>query len=226
MSLPNRVWLLRHAETTAPHVFNGAESDVGLSALGFRQATAVADWFRDHRPTVVASSGMRRAIDTAAPIAAACGVPHHVEHHLHERSIGPMAGQPFALHDGPWAETVTHWTAGNTTFTTPGAESFDELARRLVPAWERVISAHPGGRVVIVAHGIVCKVLLLSLLNGWDATGWGKLGRSANVAVSELTPHPEGKWHAERLLVVPDPVATLAEIPSSNGPMRVVKSEA
>jgi broad specificity phosphatase PhoE len=208
--LPERVWLMRHAETTAPHVFNGAESDVGLSPLGFLQASAVAGWFVQHAPTAVVSSAMRRAIDTAAPIAAACGVPHHVEPHLHERSIGPMAGSPFAF-DGPWAETVTHWTAGNTAFTTPGAESFDDLTARLLPAWGRVVTAHPGGRVVVVAHGIVCKVLLLSLLHDWDVSGWGKLGRSANVAVSELTPRADGRWAAERLLAVPDPAVGLTE---------------
>lgn len=226
MPLPDRVWLLRHAETTAPHVFNGAESDVELSEFGLRQSAAAADWFRDHRPTVVVSSAMRRAVDTAAPIAAACGVPHQIEPALHERRIGAMAGQPFALHDGPWADTVAEWTAGNTAFTTPGAESFDDLAGRLVPAWERVVSAHPGGRVVVVAHGIVCKVLLLSLLDGWDVTGWGKLGRSANVAVSELLPHPGGRWRAVRLLTVPEPVAALTEIPSPAGAPPAVKSEA
>jgi probable phosphoglycerate mutase len=225
MPRPDRIWLLRHAETTAPHVFNGAESDVGLSELGFRQAAAAADWFRDHTPTAVVSSGMRRAIDTAAPIATACGVPHLIEPDLHERRIGPMAGQAFAF-DGPWAETIGHWTAGNTAFTTPGAESFDDLAGRLIPAWERVVSAHPGGRVVVVAHGIVCKVLLLSLLDGWDSSGWGKLGRSANVAVSELIPHMGSKWQSVRLLTVPEAVAAITEIPSPAAPPVAIKSEA
>lgn len=225
MPFPECVWLMRHAETTAPHVFNGAESDVGLSPLGFLQAAAVADWFRMHRPTAVVSSAMRRAIDTAAPIAARCGVPHHLEPLLHERSIGAMAGQPFALHAGPWPETVANWTAGNTAYTTPGAESFDDLARRLVPAWERVVTAHPGGRVVVVAHGIVCKVLLLSLLHGWDVSGWGKLGRSANVAVSVLKPRPDGKWDADILLRVPGPAERLAES-TDQTPTSVVKSEA
>ncbi len=205
--LPERVWLLRHAETTAPDVFNGAESDVDLSALGERQAATVADWFRQHSPTVVVSSAMIRAIRTAAPIAAACGVPHTHEPRLHERRIGALAGTSFATEGGPWNDTLAAWTAGDTTFTTPGAESFDELRARLVPAWERVCAAHPGGRVVIVAHGIVCKVLLLCLLDGLGPTNWGKLGRVANVSVSELVPMASGKWHAEKLLTVPEGVA-------------------
>lgn len=83
MPLPERVWLTRHAETAAPNVFHGAESDIGLSALGERQVAAVAQWFRPLGPTAVVSSAMRRAVDTAGPIASACGVPHLIEPDLH-----------------------------------------------------------------------------------------------------------------------------------------------
>jgi len=217
MPLPERVWLLRHAETTAPTVFNGAESDVDLSELGRLQSAAVAGWFPQHRPTAVVSSAMRRAVNTALPIAAACGVPHTTHPHLFERRIGPLAGQPFATQSGPWHDTVAAWTAGDTAFTTPGAESFDELAGRLLPAWDEVCAAHPGGRVVVVAHGIVCKVLLLSLLDGFGVAAWGRMGRSANVSVSELVPLTNGKWVAEQLLMVPDPVAALTPPTGTRG---------
>ena len=214
--LPERVWLLRHAETTAPLVFNGAESDVDLSELGVLQATAVAGWFTEHNPTAVVSSPMLRAVRTAAPIAAACGVPHTVHPRLNERMIGALSGMPFTTHGGPWHETVAAWSAGDTAFTTDGAESFDDLVARLVPAWEEVCAAHPGGRVVVVAHGIVCKVLLLSLLEGHGPTGWGSLGRVANVSVSELVPAGGGRWSADKLLLVPDPVLAVAATPGGS----------
>ncbi len=209
MALPERVWLLRHAETTAPHVFNGAESDVHLSELGFLQAEALGRWFAPLKPTAVVSSTMIRAVQTAAPIARECEVAHTREHLLRERVIGPLSGQPFHLTDGPWADTVRAWTGGNTLFTTEGAESFDDLKFRLHEGWDRVTAEHAGGRIVIVAHGIVCKVLLLTLLKGWDAGGWEKLGKVANAAVSELVPGKDGRWHAERLLEIPEGIADL-----------------
>lgn len=212
MSRPDRVWLLRHAETTAPHVFNGADSDVDLSELGVRQAAAAGEWFRQHRPTAVVSSAMRRAISTARPIADVCGVGHSTIAALHERRIGPLAGQPFALDAGPWPETVRQWTAGNAAFTSEGAESFDDLTRRLLPAWEQAMAGHAGGRVVVVAHGIVCKVLLLNLLDGWDVRGWVNLGRAENVSVTELRPAANGKWLAESLLTVPEPVRAVTDV--------------
>jgi broad specificity phosphatase PhoE len=202
------IWLVRHAETSRPTVFHGAESDIGLSDLGRRQAAAAADWFAPLGVTAVVSSGMLRARDTAAPTAAACGVPHLIEPDLHERRVGAMSGTSFSSEGGPWPLTIDQWETGDTAFTTPGAESFDDLRRRLVPAFERVAAAHPGGRVVVVAHGVVCKVLLLCLLPGYGPGAWKRLGRVPNLAASELVGTADG-WSATGLLQVPPPVAAL-----------------
>src|SRR5581483_8043170 len=70
-TMMTRVFLLRHAETANPLVFHGAESDVALSPRGQRQAEAVARVLAGDRPDVVISSAMRRARDTAVPIARA-----------------------------------------------------------------------------------------------------------------------------------------------------------
>jgi probable phosphoglycerate mutase len=210
VNFPECVWLTRHAETAAPAVFHGAESDIGLSELGGRQAEAAAGWFRELRPTAVVSSGMIRARDTAGPIAEACKVPHFIEQGLHERRVGALGGQSFHASEGPWADTVREWSAGNTAFTTRGAESFDEIAARVVPAWNRVVAAHPNGRVVVIAHGVVCKVLLLSLLEGWSPNRWVDLGRVANLSVTEMWPS-SGCWKAGQLFVLPPPVSALTD---------------
>jgi broad specificity phosphatase PhoE len=207
--LPERVWIIRHGETTAPHVFNGAESDVPLSPLGFQQAEALAEWFVEHRPTAVISSAMIRAVQTASPVAKRIAIPHHTEPLLHERKVGAMAGTSFNWTDGPWMRTSNEWTAGNTGYTTEGAESFDDLTARIMPAWERAIAPHAGGRVVMIVHGIVCKVLLVNLLEGWDVRGWGKLGRVSNASISEIIPSETGRWLPKLLFHVPDPVAVL-----------------
>lgn len=208
MTQPECVWLLRHAETATPHVFHGAESDELLGELGQRQAEALGEWFVELRPTAVVSSAMRRAVATAVPVARLCGVPHMIEPGLHERRVGDFCGRAFAEVEGPWYDTVAHWTAGDTSFTTAGAESYDDLRTRLLDAWHRTVAAHAGARLVIVAHGIVCKVLLLELLPGHGPTAWAKLGRVPNVAVSCLRPTPIG-YEAGPLLAVPESVLRL-----------------
>ena len=67
--LPEAVWLVRHAETAAPTLFHGAESDIELGAHGHRQVAAAVKWFAALRPTVVVSSAMRRAVQMPTPLA-------------------------------------------------------------------------------------------------------------------------------------------------------------
>jgi len=207
-----RVWLARHAETTTPTVFHGAESDIGLSELGERQAVAAAEWFQTLQPTRLISSNMLRARRTAAPIAQRTELPHIVESRFHERRIGDMSGQPFSTTDGFWPITVREWSSGNTAYTTPDAESFDELRERLVTAWNDTMAAHAGERIVIIAHGIVCKVLLLCLLKEFGPKRWVELGHVPNLAVSELAGHSETGWRSTQILQVPPPVLALQAI--------------
>jgi broad specificity phosphatase PhoE len=203
------VWLCRHAETAVPNVFHGYESDVDLSEHGRLQAAAAAEWFRELKPTAVVSSAMRRAVETAKVIAARCNVPHLFEEKLHERRVGVLGGTSYAHAHGPWAETERRWAAGESHFTTEGAESYTELADRLVPAFHRAIEFHKDGRIVVVAHGIVCKILLLSLLKHHGPRKWVEIGNCLNMSFSELEMHSDGSWIANTLLQVPPPVAAL-----------------
>lgn len=226
MKYPELLWLARHAETATPSVFHGQESDIHLSQLGEKQAEAAAEWFAALNPTVVVSSTMKRAVQTAEPIARLCNLPHLQEPGLHERRVGILGGSSFSNASGPWAETIQQWTQGNTGYTTEGAESFDEIALRVTTAWERVVQQFPGERVVVIAHGVVCKVLLLSLLPDWNVSGWTELGRVPNLAVSGLS-HGQAGWQADPLLHVPPNVARLTEgIPTGVGEMGKPRSEA
>jgi probable phosphoglycerate mutase len=200
-----RVFLLRHAESADPNVFHGFESDVGLSERGRRQAEAVAAVLAARSPQVLVSSGMRRALETAAPIGRVCGLPVQVEPDLHERRVGALSG--VSVHtDGVWPETLRRWLAGDTGYAPAGAESFDAIRGRVLPVWERITREHEGKRLVVVAHGIVCRVLLLSLLPGWGPADWQRLSPLRNAAIHETVRGAAG-WQAVRLGELPDSVA-------------------
>src|SRR5262249_61509498 len=117
------LWLTRHAETSIPTIFHGAESDVGLSDLGRRQAVAAAGWYRGFGLTAVVSSAMTRAKDTAAPIAAACGVEHHIEPDLHERRGGGASGPAGLFRGGPGAGGRSPSGAGGDAAPAPRARA-------------------------------------------------------------------------------------------------------
>ena len=145
-------------------------------------------------------------VGISLPVAAALGVPHLLEPQLHERFVGALPRMPRAEADHIWDETTRRWIAGDTAYAYTGMESFDALRARVVPAFARAVAAHPGGRVVVVCHGVVCKVLLLSLLRGYGPEDWATIGRVVNLAVSEIVPDGD-LWAARQLLVVPAPVA-------------------
>ncbi len=207
--MSTRVFLLRHAESANPLVFHGAESDVGLSERGRRQAEAVAGVLADARPDLIVSSGMRRALDTAAPIARACGLPVYVEPGFHERRVGSLSGTPNHNSQGVWPETLKRWLAGDTRYAPEGAESFDDIRQRVLASWERVTVATEGLTQVIVAHGIVCKVLLISLLPQYSLSDWHRIGPVPNVGINELH-RSNSHWQAARVNDVAAVVAAVS----------------
>ena len=205
--MPTRVVLLRHAESANPLVFHGAESDIELSERGRRQAEAVAPFVSAYTPHLLASSAMRRAVETATPIATACGLSLRIEPDLHERRVGALCGTPTQQREGVWRDTLRRWKKGDTTFAPPGAESFDDIQHRVLPVWQRLTTEAAGQTLVIVAHGIVCRVLLLSLLSGYTVADWNRIGTD-NVAISELLQEGES-WRAVRINDLPAAAAAL-----------------
>ncbi|QEH38360.1 Phosphoserine phosphatase 1 [Aquisphaera giovannonii] len=159
-----RLLLIRHAETSAPQVFHGAESDIGLSDRGRDQARRLADHLRGEGLRAVYCSAMRRARDTAGPVADACGLEPVVIPGLHERKIGPLSGLGREEGWEVYAATKARWIAGDLDATHEGGESFAAIAARVLPIIERIAADHPGEAVAVIAHGIVIRVVLLSLL--------------------------------------------------------------
>jgi broad specificity phosphatase PhoE len=192
-----RVLLLRHAETAAPDRFHGAESDIGLSVQGQRQAEQAAEQIATLRPAAIYCSAMRRAVETAEPIGRACGlVPQRIAT-LHERRMGRLSGQ---LREAarPFYETVKEaWEAGNLDSTHEGGESYAEMRRRVVPAWNELVGRSRGQTIVVVAHGVVIRVLLTSLLEGYGPHDFSRIGIS-HVAINDLR-YDGLKWRADSL---------------------------
>jgi 2,3-bisphosphoglycerate-dependent phosphoglycerate mutase len=199
---PTRVLLLRHAETAAPDLFHGAESDVGLGERGARQVAAIVPLLVAERPALVVSSAMRRAVDTARPIATACAAPLQIEPDLHERRLGPLSRTPTANGHVVWAETLRRWMAGDKGYASPGAESFLDVQQRILPTWGRLAEQCAGATCLVIAHGGIIKVLLLSLDVG--LTDWHAF-HTPNLGINELVLE-DGRWRLLRLAQVPEEV--------------------
>jgi broad specificity phosphatase PhoE len=126
-----------------------------------------------------------------------------VEPLLHERRVGALSGTPTGLRDGVWPATLKRWLAGETEYAPAGAESFDDVRDRVLPVWQRMVAAHVGQTIVVVAHGVVCRVLLVSLLPGHGVGDWRRLGPIRNVGITELLREDGAEWQVVRFNEAP-----------------------
>jgi len=170
-----RILLARHAETAAPECFHGAESDIELSARGLEQAERLGRWLADKGATALYCSGLRRAMDTAAPIGRACALEPIVIPALHERRIGSLSGRSRQEGWGTYSDSKARWIAGDLEASHPGGESFADIRRRVCPILEQLAARHRGETIIVVAHGVVIRVALTSLVTGFSPVDFDRI---------------------------------------------------
>ena len=137
-----------------------------MSELGARQAERLAEYLALVRPAAIYSSAMRRAVETTLPIACECKLVPVAIAALHERRIGPLSGRSREDGWAVYAASKARWIAGDLDHTHEGGESFNDVRRRVVPVLQELAARHAGETIVVVAHGVVIRVALTSLLAG------------------------------------------------------------
>ncbi len=173
--MTTRILLLRHAKTAAPHLFHGAESDVELGPEGRQQALSAAGRLVHESPSAVYCSSMRRAIQTAEPIAEACGLSVQIEQGIHERAMGHLSGTAWSDTRTVHEQTMKSWSAGDLIATHPSGESYQQMHDRILPVFHSVASRHERGVVVMVAHGMVIRVLISTLIRSIGRSDIGSI---------------------------------------------------
>jgi probable phosphoglycerate mutase len=158
---PTKLVLVRHGSTahTAEHRLSG-RNDLPLVAAGEQQASDLAariGGFGD--VAAVLSSPLRRAQQTARPIAAAAAVEVRTLDELTEMDYGAWEGLTAAEAQERNPEKFAAWL-GSPDVAPPGGESFADVARRVQRARDSIITAHPGQVVVAVTHVTPIKTLL------------------------------------------------------------------
>jgi broad specificity phosphatase PhoE len=139
----------RHGET--PPNREGlllGRADPPLTDRGRAQADDLARRLATRGPTKVVTSPLRRARDTASPIAAACGVPVEIDERLIEIDYGEWEGRPFAALD---ADIVARWHR-DPHLVPPGGESLWTVAARMAAFCADTLDDETPGAVVAVSH--------------------------------------------------------------------------
>ncbi len=164
-----RLILVRHGETdyNKADLVQGRGIDAPLNATGMAQAEAVGRWLDGYGYDAVVSSSMLRARQTAAiatgrPLDA---VPH--EAGLEEMAYGAYEGIPVDDTRGALDTLYAGWARGRLELAPPGGETPGMVLERALPVIGNWTRRHAGGRVLVVTHGRVLRILVAHLL-GWE----------------------------------------------------------
>jgi probable phosphoglycerate mutase len=161
-----RLMLVRHGETPS-NVIGSLDSrppGPSLTEVGRRQAVAVAESLAALPVVAVYASVAVRAQETAAPIAAAHGLPVQVVDGIQEAFVGDLECRhdPEAL--TAFFEVFHRWTkAGDLSVAMPGGESAQHVLDRFLPVVADIRARHSDGVVVLVSHGAAIRISSFAL---------------------------------------------------------------
>jgi broad specificity phosphatase PhoE len=153
-SLLSAVYLCRHGET----VLNArgrlrGRSDPDLDATGRQEAEALATTLQRTKPIAIVASPLRRAMQTAEAIAAACGLTAEVSVDLLDRDYGPQNGHLVDEVNATWGSVDE----------APGVEPQGSVLARARVALAKAAARATNGPIVLVSHDAVNSALLAFL---------------------------------------------------------------
>jgi 2,3-bisphosphoglycerate-dependent phosphoglycerate mutase len=152
---PTELLLVRHGEADSNRDGRfGGWSPAPLTDRGRRQAERVAAELRTRAPTVLVTSDIVRAAQTAEPIAAALGLTARIEPGLRERSLGIFDGLSFRDAETRYPELWARLVARDPDVVPEGGETASHVFARVSAAIARICADHAGQRIVVVTHGL------------------------------------------------------------------------
>ncbi len=135
----------------------GSWTDWNLTDQGFADAESIgrrlsAELSATGCPTVIISSDLLRAKQTAAPLAKALGVEIQLNPLLREINLGEAVG-----HSHQWANEHRQPTPTFDDAEFQGAETWREFWNRVKTAQEQILAC-PAEQIVLVSHGVTLSV--------------------------------------------------------------------
>jgi alpha-ribazole phosphatase len=192
-----RVYLIRHGSVV------GAETgrfighlDVPLSPLGERQIAALARRLARVKLAAIYASDLARTRRSAQILAAPHGLDTVLTPELREFAMGCWEGLTAQEIQRRDSAAFARWMADVAGYRFPGGESLADLAARAWPAFERIVAAHPGASIAIVAHGGTNR-LILSRAIGLGPERLLAIGQ--DYAALSVLEQVEGSWYLHLL---------------------------
>jgi len=192
------ILLVRHGESAPareghPFPMLDGHGDPPLADEGEREAELVGDRLAVEPLDAVYVSGLRRTVQTAAPLAKRLGITPAVEPGMREVRLGEWEGGLFRIRVAENHDVAQRMWETQRWDAIPGAESTEDLAARVRAAIERIAAAHPDQRVAVFTHGgVIGQVLAMAT----GSTGFAFIGAD-NASITQLVVTGE-RWIVRR----------------------------
>jgi alpha-ribazole phosphatase len=165
--------LVRHGETA----FNAAETfrgraDVPLNETGLKQATLLGNYLSVEKINVVYSSPLQRAVKTAEAIAAPHKLKVKLAENLNDINCGEWEGLTLKEVKERYDDIYQDWVDTPEQVRLPGGEGLEDLRNRVFPFVKDAVTRARDGKIVLVSHRAVNKVLICALLGLDNSFFW------------------------------------------------------
>ena len=157
---PGTLWLIRHGQSTwnVRGLAQGHHDEARLTARGEQQAAELAGELRTQNIHTLYASDLRRALETAAPLAEALGLAVNRDARLRERSLGVLEGTASTA-ISPKITGLGANRVADPDARPDGGESVRDLYLRAASFAEDLAARDHPGDVAVVAHGGTLRVL-------------------------------------------------------------------
>jgi len=171
------IFLVRHGRTefNKKKIFRG-HLDIPLDEVGKREAEATGKFLQDVNLSVIYSSPLKRALQTAKIIKKYQGKNLEVVPHpgLLDLSYGEWEGKTYKKIKETYPEFYQKWEKEPHRVKIPEGETLLEAKRRSCQALQQIISQHKSCLIALVSHRVINKLLLCGML-GIDESGFWRI---------------------------------------------------
>jgi len=180
------IW--RHGETdhNASGIWQG-QLDIPLSDKGREQALRAAEALAAYSPSVILSSDLERAVDTADTLASRLGLKAGKDERLREIHAGLWQGMTAGDVAERFPLEQAALAAGEDIRRGGHGESLGQVAERTGAAVDELLAELPAGEcAVIVTHGVSARTIVASMVGLDQHTAWQCLAGLQNCHWAEL----------------------------------------
>jgi len=167
------VILIRHGECEGNRegLFRG-RTDFPLNETGREQARSLAEAIKPMAPSIVYSSPLNRAEETARIISEGCGAELVLRQGFINIALGRWENRKKSDIEQEYPEEWKLWLSHPERLHIAGGESLGDVRRRAFANLDALVKGHSGGTLAIVSHRAVLKPLLAEVLDIGDPYFW------------------------------------------------------